>query len=842
MKEFSASILKPSRYLGGEINSVKKDLTKVRLRFALVFPDIYEIGMSHFGFQILYHLLNARPEVACERVFAPWVDMESYLRKTQTSLKSLESGIPLSEFDIIGFSLQTELSYTNVLNILSLGGIPLFASERASAHPLVIAGGPCSFNPEPLASFLDAIVVGDGEDAAGEICNVFMEWKEQEGSKDELLDGLAYLPGVYVPSFFDISSYPDGTIKRIVPNRPGYSGVKKRTLTGLDQAPYPTSQIVPFTKIIHDRIILEITRGCTHGCRFCQSGMTTRPVRDRSPDTIVRLADQLVKKTGYEEISLLSLSAGDYPRLGNLISQLITRYAQQAVSISLPSLRMETLSPEIAAEIKRIRKTGFTLAPEAGSMRLRRLINKVIQDEEIEKTIDHVIDAGWHTLKLYFMIGLPTEKEEDLETIVSLVRKLRQRANKKGRPFNLNISLSTFIPKPHTPFQWCSQINPEQTRERINFLKGALSSKHVSVKWQVPEMSCLEGILARGGRYLSQTLALAHERGIHFDGWSEQFQWQKWQDIFSELQIDTQRLLNPLDRDQVLPWEHISSGVSREFLIQEYNRAFDEEETPDCRDAPCNECGVCDFQTIKNETAGSETLLLSATPGVSFHKTANHGPPCRIRAQFTKKGNASRLSHLEMVSIFSRAIRRAELPIKYSKGFHPLPKIRFGPALSVGIESESEFLDLELDARLPARVVVSRLNGVLPEGIRIVEAMEIPLQLQALFVSIKKVEYQVVINHLADSSFSLDSLTKKIQEVLNRTTLSVRRRTKSRTKTIEARPLITHMEYKSPDRLIMQFKQQEEIILKPAEVLEQVLELPSEIIQSARIIKTGVTF
>ncbi len=469
---------KPSRYLGSEINAIKKDLNNVKLRFALVFPDVYEIGTSHFGLQILYHILNSHADIAAERVFAPATDMEALLRRSNLPLFTLESHAPLNDFDILGFSLLYELNYTNILTILDLAGIPFRAEQRDRSHPFVIAGGPCTCNPEPIAEIFDAVVVGDGEQAVLELSNIWLQWQENpRRDKFDLLKQWSKIEGVYIPSFFEPGMDVNG-LQSLTPRFPDYARVKRAIVADLNQMPFPENPVVPCGKPVHDRLRIEVSRGCTRGCRFCQAGMIYRPVRERAPDTLISLADKSITATGYEDMSLLSLSTGDYGCIAPLMERLMARFASGHVAISLPSLRAGTLTPELMRLIKKVRKTGFTIAPEAGSQRLRDVINKNINENEIVETVKDAFSLGWQVIKLYFMIGLPTETTDDLQALVELIKRLRNIKIARQRKGKINVSIATFIPKPHTPFQWAPQITLAESEEKIS---KACKSSIVSV-------------------------------------------------------------------------------------------------------------------------------------------------------------------------------------------------------------------------------------------------------------------------------------------------------------------------------------------------------------------------
>ncbi|MCP4694652.1 MAG: TIGR03960 family B12-binding radical SAM protein, partial [Desulfobacterales bacterium] len=593
---------RPSHYLGAEINSVKKDHGDVDLRVALAFPDLYEIGTSHFGIQILYHLLNQRPDIAAERVFAPGEDVEEMLRENNVPLCTIESKTSLAEFDIVGFSLLYELNYTNVLNMLQLSGIPFYSKDRDRSHPFIIAGGPCTCNPEPMSDFFDAMVIGDGERVVSEMADVWIRWKKEgKGERETLFLEWADIEGVYIPEFFE-PWFDESGFQHVKPKFSHYNKVKRAVVPDLDRETFPCAPVMPHGKPVHDRLRLEVARGCTRGCRFCQAGMIYRPVRERSLDTMIRLSDSAIEKTGYDDVSLLSLSTGDYGELIPLLKRMMDESKESHIAVSLPSLRAGSLTPELMKLIKKVRKTGFTIAPEAGSQRLRDIINKNIDEEEIIDAVKNSFELGWRLIKLYFMIGLPMEKKEDLRAIVQLVKKLRGVAMGKRKPRGkavINFSVAAFIPKPHVPFQWSPQISLQESRERITWLKHALRTPGVNFKWQAPEVSFLEGLWARGDRSLSELLVAAHGKGCKFDGWSDKFRFAAWQEAIEETGVNTE-FYNSRVRDvnEPLPWDHIDLGVTKKFLESEWEKARSQELTEDCRQGECAGCGVCDFNTI----------------------------------------------------------------------------------------------------------------------------------------------------------------------------------------------------------------------------------------------------
>lgn len=592
-------VQKPARYVGGEMNATHKPFANAAVRFAFCFPDVYEVGMSHLGMKILYELINARPDALCERAFAPWVDMDAALREAGAPLFTLESGAPVRDFDLVGFTLQYEMSYTAILRMLSLSGIPLRSRGRAEGDPIVIAGGPCAFNPEPLHAFIDAFVIGDGEDAVPEMLDAIKAAKAAGEGREQTLLRLASIEGIYVPAFYDASYAPDGRVLSFAKNREGVpSVIRKRIVKSLDAAPFPEKMIVPFQEIIHDRIMLEIMRGCTRGCRFCQAGMLYRPVRERSVETLLSLAEKLVQSTGYEEMSLSSLSTGDYSCLPALSKALADRFAQARVSLSLPSLRLDKDLNESLEQVQKVRKSSLTFAPEAGTQRLRDAINKGVTEADITRTTRDAFLMGYSAIKLYFMIGLPTETMEDIDGIAETARLVSDEYFKipKGqRPKGLRItvSASSFVPKPFTPFQWAAQdsiamLSQKQRRLR-ELLKGV---RGATFQWHEPDVSYLEACFARGDRRLADVLERAFEAGCNLDGWSEHFRFDLWMKAFADCGIDPGFYANRArERGEVLPWSFIDAGVSEAFLLSELARAEEAAVTPDCREG-CNSCGL----------------------------------------------------------------------------------------------------------------------------------------------------------------------------------------------------------------------------------------------------------
>lgn len=586
-------VVKPARYTGGEWNSIAKDWHKADIRIALSYPDLYEIGMSNMALPILYRLLNSQPGVLAERVFAPWPDMAKVIEDAGIPLLSLESGQPLKDFDIIGFSLGSELTFTNVLNMLHLSQIPILTGERDDSHPLIIAGGSCALNPEPMADFIDLFAIGEAEEVLPKLVTCFRNWKSNKLSKKEMLLQAAAIPGIYAPSLYDVEYQSNGLFKSITPTATQASPTIKRQIVAKLPPPV-TSPVVPYIEAVHDRGAIEISRGCSRGCRFCNAGMIYRPVRRRLREEVLKSIDELIANCGYDEVSLVSLNTGDYPGINELISGIAQCYNKRNITISLPSLRIDSELVRLIDSLPTHRKTGLTFAPEAGSQRLQQVINKYIPEDELLKTATTAFERGWKTLKLYFMLGLPTETEDDIESIVQLVNKVHSLGKTSpGKRPQIRVSLSTFIPKPHTPFQWAAQESEQQLSVKHELLKLGLRRKGIRLSWQEPGFSLLEAVLSRGDRRLGRAIYRAWQMGAVFDGWGEHFNYEIWLRAFTESGIDPLHYAQrqrPLD--EPLPWEHIDAGVSTDFLRREYKRALEGKETPDCHYNHCNACGL----------------------------------------------------------------------------------------------------------------------------------------------------------------------------------------------------------------------------------------------------------
>ena len=589
-------VQKSGRYTGGELNSVTKDKTKVDLRYAFCFPDSYEIGMSHLGIKILYSAANERDDVWCERVFAPWHDMEKEMRERNLPLFALESGDPLSEFDLIGFTLQYELSYTNVLNMLDLAGLPVRAKDREGLKPIVVGGGPCACNPEPMADFFDLFMLGDGEEVSDELYDLLIKAKKEEWTKKAFLLEAAKIKGVYVPSLYDIEYNNDGTIKAITAKETAPEKVTKRVVKDLDSVHYPAKFIVPFIEVVHDRVVEEIFRGCIRGCRFCQAGFIYRPIREKSPDTIDAQCRGLCESTGYDEISLSSLSTSDYTRLEELMEKLLPWTIENKINLALPSLRVDNFSEKLREYLSKVRKSGLTFAPEAGTQRLRDAINKNVTEEEMLSTALKAFKGGWTSVKLYFMLGLPTETYDDVAGIAELAQKVVNEFylnpdKPKGKGVQVSISVASFVPKPFTPFQWEPQDTVDELIAKQNHLLSSVKTKKISVSYHKVNISFLEGVMARGDRKLCDVIETAWRNGCKFDSWDDNFLFDVWLESFQKCGVDP-LFYNSRKREytEILPWDHLDYGIRKEFLIKESKKAYESETTPHCR-IKCAGCG-----------------------------------------------------------------------------------------------------------------------------------------------------------------------------------------------------------------------------------------------------------
>lgn len=701
----------PSQYVGNEVHSVVKDKAGVRCRIALCFPDLYKIGMSHLGLKIIYSVVNRREGFWAERCFAPEPDLEEILRRENEPLRTLESHDPLRDFDIVGFSISTELCFTEILAMLELGGIPLKGADRGGSAPLVIGGGAAVFNPEPVADFFDLFLLGDAESALPWLMEEYAEAKKAGVPRAGILRRLAAIEGVYVPSLYSVE-YNGPALAAITPLVAGMKKPRRAVLPSLSQSPFPFDMVIPYGQPVFDRLAVEIDRGCTGGCRFCQAGMTYRPVRERPPAEVLDIVGKGLRSTGFDDVSLASLSSGDYSSIEPVVTALMDRTEEEKVSVSLPSLRSGTLTENVIGQVARVRKTGFTITAEAGTERLRKVINKKIPDAEIIETARRVLAGGWRQLKLYFMIGLPTETDADVEGIAGLVRKIFL-LKEEGRRFQgVNVGVSQFVPKAHTPFQWEPMDSMGENLRKKEFLRSAFRGmRGVQMKGHDVEMSYMEGVFSRGDRRLGEAVLRAYRAGCRLDGWSEYFKFDVWREAFSGCGINPDDYaLRRRAGDEVLPWDHLDVGVTKKYLWRDLQLAAKGEESPDCRFDRCLGCGL-----------PADDNVIQPVMAVPAHKPARveeiNAPVFRYRIGFRKEGMARYLSHLELLAAFSRALRRAGLPVSYSGGFHPHIKMAFGGALSVGVVSLDELVDVDFSARVGPDDIVRRMNAELEKGV-----------------------------------------------------------------------------------------------------------------------------
>ena len=747
---------KPGRYIGLERNVTRKDLTRASVTLALAFPDTYEIGMSHTGLKILYELVNRREEFACERVYAPWVDLEARMRELAIPLFSVESFAPAADFDVLGFSLQAELNYSNILNMLDLAGVPIWQRDRGAADPIVLGGGPCTANPEPIADFFDAFLIGDAEEALPKIMEAVGRERRAKVKRRDLLAALASIEGIYVPSFYDVSYHEDGRIAAIRRTDSRAPERAKRTwVPVLKPDYYPDKPMVPSVEIVQDRLGLEVMRGCTQGCRFCQAGYWYRPVRELDPTDVVEMTQKFIAESGWSEVGLLSLSTADYSQIEPLVQCLAPQLADRRVSISLPSLRAEAFSVGLADAVSEVRKSGFTFAPETGSDRLRRVINKTFTNADMIQAADAAFSRGWDLIKVYTMIGLPTEITPDLDELVTLVAGILAQGKKYGRK-KVNVSVGSFVPKAWTPFQWAPFDGVQQLEGKLRHLKdrfrGVAGAK---MKWHEPREAEIECALSRGDRRMSGVLAAAWKSGVRFDGWTEHFRYDLWLKAFETAGIPKESYLRAYDTDEILPWDVLDVSIEKRWLQIELIKAKKEWRTEDCKWGHCYACGVPGNgeDTVLAKGMGMPGTLPALSPaagespvpasyrdvakGAAYRQKAmpDLAPPPRARpAQgervfrhrltFEKTGDARFLSHRNTMDVFERAIRASGLPARYSEGFNPHMKLSMGPALPLGLESRHEVFDVEGVGAFPPDAA-ARINEKLPAGLLVLEVREL---------------------------------------------------------------------------------------------------------------------
>ena len=819
-------VSKPNRYVGNELGLAEKVWDEVQVRMLLSYPDAYEVGMSHTGTQILYHIVNRDPRWLLDRVYAPWPDMEEQLRERGIPLWGLQQKRPVRDYDLLGFTLQSELTYTNLLNVLDLSHIPIRQHDRQDDDPIVMTGGPCASNPEPLAPFIDCALIGDAEDALPEILETIGEWKAdgRSGGRAALLEQLAVqIGGVYVPSLYEVSN--GGRTPRPRTSAPPKTPfpVVARKVPVLRSEDHPREMVVSLTEITHDRLPIEVMRGCMRGCRFCQAGYLYRPARERDVDETVDIAQAGIKQSGWQEVSLLSLSTADYSQAVELTDRMSRTMVDRGVGVSLPSLRADEFSVGLAEAVSRVRKSGFTFAPEAGSQRLRNVINKGITEEDILSAVDRSMASGWTSVKLYFMIGHPTEREEDFEELAQLVEEIKDILKKYPGRRHITLGFSPFVPKAHTPFQWERQDTIDDTRNKLDWVKRRLRGRGVEIRYHENADTAIEGLISRGGREIANVIEDAWRGGARFDGWVEHCDFEAWEKALHTHGLTLLDTFREIGEDEELPWEIVSYKIDRSYFLKERHKAYEAGETDECKHVRCTACGVCDFEAMRN---------LLAAPVETPKPELAHGllqgvPGTTVRLGYRKEKPLRFISHLDMLRELERTLRRADVPVLYTEGYSPRPKLSAGPPLALGWTSDSEWIDIELagkwrEERLAALLDV--LNEQVSPGVTFVVAGTMPPKSTSLVAAIAESTY---VARFPSPPFetSLGSLEHAATQFLSLESVMVTRTRKRRQQRVDIRPLVHELAVVSGDEVILRLSTASGQSVKPTEVLQAALEL-----------------
>ncbi|MCX5778597.1 MAG: TIGR03960 family B12-binding radical SAM protein [Elusimicrobia bacterium] len=816
IEEILPLVQRPGRYINHELHScheVKRDAVSV----CLCFPDLYEVGISNLGLEILYHLVNERADARAERCYSPAADMEKILREKSAPLFSLETLTPLKAFDIVGITLQFELCATNVVNMLDLAGLPMYSKDRSDIFPLVIGGGPMTANPEPVADFFDAFVVGDGEEAIGDIIECVKEYKTKGADKQTLLRALAKIDGVYVPSLYTVSYNEDGTVGAVTPVSSDIpAAVKKRTVK-VANAYFPSKKIVPYLQAVHDRLNIEVARGCPSQCRFCQATKYYFPWRPRPMDKVLQLADDGLKATGFEEVAFSSLSCTDYKDLDLLLTEFHRRHGAQKINVSLPSLKCSQFSLAVAGNLGLNKRPTLTFAPEAGTERLRAYIGKDLSESEIRATLIRAWQSGWNVIKLYFMIGLPTETPADIDGIITLVRSIK----KSAQGLNFTVTVSPYVPKAQTPFQWVAMHQPDDLKEKLRYLQKALPA---SVKSHFVESSILEGVLARGDRRLSRTIVTAWQKGCRFDQWRENLQMDKWYAAFKETGVEPHfYLYRERSAQEVLPWEHIVLGMDKPGLWKQFQAAaLAVEALQSSGDAVAEQKPEVNIPALKVPNARSVVPVAA-----------------RMRLRFERTGIVRFVSHLEQIEAFRRAVRRAELPLVYSGGFSPKPKIAFGPAVSVGHESVSEFLEVELARRMEPAEIVERVNAVLPPGFHLASVKKVPVFFPSFDSLVNVSDYTIRRGVGTQADGWGADIGKKIEALLACPEIIIEKKKEDKIQKIDAKPLIITLSAEN-ETLILRIRFGPKKNVKPEKIVQALTGMTDDELKLLRIVRTAL--